>query len=195
MTIKATKKPKLVGAKVDSKRPRKPKNKAAPIALSPVLPKPTPIMKSSVMWEDAYPYIEETYKINDQTIQIAKYISAVEKSPSEYEKFLFDIVRSANIPTFVKNNFKKIKKNIEKEIQHRHKLAEKLTKEQKVAFFSYFRDEDYFGRTHHSEYFEHEVEKVYVDYLKSYFDTGMYESHVRLANKKRREQLKQYGII
>ena len=196
MTAKTTaKKPKLVGAKVDIKASKKPKNKVKPIPLAPPAVKTTPIVKSTIVWEDAYPCIEETYRVNDELVKVEKYISAIERPLAEYEKFLFEIIRSTNVPTFVKNNFKKIKKNIEKEIQHRSKLAEKMTKEQKVAFFSYFKDEDYFNRTHHNEYFEHEVERVYVDYLKAYFDTGMYESHVRLANKVRREQLKQHGII
>ena len=195
MTTKTAKKPKLVGAKAAGKAIKKPKNKVKVIPIPPLLVRPTPIVKSTVVWEEAYPYIQETYRVSDELVQLEKYISAVDRLPAEYEKFLYEIIRSANIPTFVKNNFKKIKKNIEKEIHHRSKLGEKMTKEQKVAFFSYFKDEDYFNRTHHSEYFEHEVERVYVDYLKAYFDTGIYESHVRLANKKRQELLKQHGII
>lgn len=186
-TPKTNKRPKLVGPKSEKSKKTKPKL---------VVPTTTkvPLIKSLVKWDDAYPYIEETFRSSSLTVEVAKYLSSAERTPVEFEKFLYEVVRTNNLPPFVKNNFKKLRKLIEKEIQHRDKLVEKLTKEHKTAFVSYFKDDDFFERSDRAEYFDHEMEKVYVNYLKSYCETGIYESHVRLANRKRRDILKEHGI-
>ena len=166
-------------------------------SLSPSLPTTTKfaIIKRTSKWDEAYPYIEETIKTDREVFTVAKYHSALDVSPPELEKFLFDTLRVSTIPNFVKSNFKKIKKLIEKEVQHRNKMHEKLSREQKSAFTSYFHDNEYFTRSMDNEYFEHELAKVYVSYLKTYCETAIYESRVRLGNKKRRDILSKYNIV
>jgi hypothetical protein len=153
------------------------------------------VTKQVPKWDESYPYLEETFKVNNETFQVAKYFSLLDKGTVEFEKFLFEVIRVSAMPNFVKNNFKKIKKLIEKEVQHRSKMLEKLSKEQKMAFTSYFQDSDYFSRSSNSEYFEHELDKVYVNYLKAYCETGIYEARARLGNKKRRDILSKHNII
>lgn len=150
------------------------------------------IVKVTIKWEDAYPYLEETYKYGKEVFTATKYLSMSDEQ--EVENFLYEIIRSNNYPTFLKNNFKKIKKLIEKEIVHRDKLYERLSKEQIVAFQAYFKDEDYFERDEANEYFKHELEKVYFDYLKAYLETGLYESRARSRNRDRKKILAEKGL-
>lgn len=148
------------------------------------------VVKYEVDWDDSYPFLKETCKVNNKLVEVPKYISAQTLDTKyNFEKFLFDVVRSNNLPNFVKNNFKKIRKMIEKEIQYRLKSAEKLNREQGDAFKSFFKDPTYFDYSLHSEYFEHEMEKVFTNYLVAYCSTGMYESRVRIGNRKRKEIL------
>lgn len=167
-----------------SKKKSKKKQKPEP-PISPVL------SKTLIVWDDAYPCVVEVFKYGKETFETRKYFS---NSNSEIDKFLYDVIRSNCIPSFIKNNFKKIKKFIEKEIHHRDKLFEKLSKEQVSAFQSYFQDEEYFEKDETNEYFHHELEKVYFNYLKSYLDTALYESQVRSLNRKRLVILEQYGL-
>ena len=149
------------------------------------------LVLSKIKWSDAYPYVEETYEFCKETIVVHKFVSS--ESP-DYEKFIFSVVRSDAIPTFVKKNLKKIRQLIEAEFQHRDKLEDKLSKEQRIAFTSFFNDRDFFDRTSKSDYFEHEIEKVYADYLRAYCTTALYESQVRNENVKRIEILNKMGI-
>lgn len=164
----------------------KAKKRLKPVPTHPVL------TKTAIKWEDAYPYIEETYKFGKEVYTTTKYLSSANKA--EMEDFLYKIIRSNNYPVFLKANFKKIKKLVEREISHRDKLYEKLTKEQVIAFQSYFRDDTYFERDDSDEYFQHELEKVYFDYLKAYLETGLYESRARSHNRIRRQFLQEHGI-
>ena len=147
----------------------------------------TQVVKTAVKWDDAYPFVLETHKNKTgSTTDVPKYFSSEENS---FEKFLYEVVRANNVPPFMKNNFKKIRKLLEKEIEHRTKLVEKLSREQSAAICNFFSDNLYFARTTKSEFYEHELEKVYVDYLKNYCGTGSYDARVRIANRKRKDLL------
>jgi hypothetical protein len=169
-------------------------SKALALVVPQVITTPLPLVKIVPKWDEAYPYVEESYKIGGQVVQVPKYYSAADRNPVEFEKFLHQVVRLSSVPNFIKNNFKKIRKLVEKEIQHREKLLQKLSREQMMAFVSYFWDDKYFDRTDGGEYFEHELEKVYVAYLKGYCETGLYEARVRLGTRKRKDIMLKYGV-
>ena len=172
---------------------KKTKPKVSKKKIEKVIEEALPVLlKTNIKWEDAYPCIEEVYKIGKETITVLKYHST---SDDTFEEFLFEVIRSNSFPKFIKINFTKLKKLIEKEISHRDKIYLKLSREQVIAFQSYFRDDEYFERDDNSEYFQHELEKVYFNYLKSYLETGIYESRARSHNRKRRQILTKNGIL
>ena len=149
------------------------------------------LISATIVWKDAYPFIEETYRVGEETIVVMKYPYL---DAPDSDKFLYQVIRSSALPTFMKNNLKKIRKLLEKEIQHRDKLYEKLSKEQVKSFHTYFQDENFFDKSLEDEYFEHEIEKVFAVYVREYLSTGLYESRARLSNRKRSRTLKQHGI-
>lgn len=150
------------------------------------------LVEKTIKWEDAYPCEQETYKVGDTKVEVRKFFSL---DDPELEDFLFKVIRKGSLPSFIKSNFDKLKKLIEKEIAQRDKLYENLSKEQVYAFQEYFKDQMYFERNCSDEYFSHEIEKVYYNYLRSYLDTGLYSSKVRSLNKKRKTTLKSHGIL
>lgn len=145
------------------------------------------VIKTTIKWDDTYPFILETHKLKTgDTAEVPKYLTIDDPT---LDKFLYEVVRANNLPAFVKNNFKKLRKLLEKEIEHRLKLVEKLSREQSAAFCNFFSDDLYFARSSKNEYYEHELEKVFVDFLKNYCNTGSYDSRVRSATRKRKEIL------
>ena len=75
---------------------------------SKVKPKPANgLVSTTITWKDAYPLIEETYRVDDETITTTRYSSS---ESSKHEEFLYQVVRSETLPTFMKTNLKKIKK-------------------------------------------------------------------------------------
>lgn len=190
--MKNSKKPTKKSAKAGrvSKKSSPKKSKKEVAKPEPMEPASLVVVKTSIEWDDSYPFLKESCKVNGRMIDVPRYISASNPdTQAEFEKFLFDVVRSNNLPNFVRNSFKKVRKMLEKEIQYRLKTAEKLNREQGEAFKSFFKDPVYFDYSLHSEYFEHEMEKVFTNYLKAYCATGMYESRVRIGNRKRKEIL------
>lgn len=152
------------------------------------------LIASLIKWDNSFPCLEETYKIGTQKITTKRFYSLQSERVNHEEKFLYDVIRADNLPSFIKANLRKLKKLIEKEISHRDKVYEKISKEQAIAVQSYFQDEDYFMKDVNSEYFSNELEKVYVEYLKAYLDTKFYESMTRSRNLDRRELLAAHGI-
>lgn len=145
------------------------------------------VVKSNIKWDDAYPFVVETIKTKaGDFVDVPKYYPIDDPA---LDRFLYEVIRSNNLPIFVKNNFKKLRKLLEKEIEHRLKLVEKLSREQSAAFCSFFSDDMYFARSSKNEYYEHELEKVFVDFLKNYCTTGSYDSRVRSAIRRRKEIL------
>lgn len=167
-------------------RPKKPKK----------LKETRPILlKINIKWEDAYPFLEEIYKFQGEQHILKRYFSFEDPNVTD---FLYAVLRSTCLPTFMKNNLKKIKKYIEKEIEHRDKILEKLEREEVRAFETYFADPQYFERNNDENeiqsYYKHEIEKVYANYLKAYLETGLYESRVRSKNKDRMDFCKLHNI-
>jgi len=169
-------------AKTKVKRSRKTKVKSKP---------PNGLISSSIVWKDAYPLIEETYRVDDITVKTERYSLLESES---HESFLYRVIRSESLPIFMKNNLKKIKKFLEKEIQHRDKLYEKLSKEQVISFQTYFEDSNFFDKSYEDEFFNQELEKVYVTYIREYLSTGLYESRARITNRRHRKLLESHGI-
>lgn len=174
--------------KIDLKKKSTKKKKTAKKSEAP---KVASLLKTSIKWDDAYPCLLETFKFGKETFEVKKYYSSADK---DIDTFLLEAIRTNQLPSFIKINFRKIKKFIEREISHRDKIYEKLDKEQVIAFQSYFKDVNYFDRDDADEYFQYELEKVYLNYLKAYLDTGLYESRARSHNRKRRTTLERYGV-
>jgi hypothetical protein len=152
---------------------------------------PSKIIKSEIHWEEAYPCFKDIYKIGTDPIpfEVVRFLSPQEIGEKEFENFLFTVIRSDNLPSFMKNDFKKIRKAIEKEILAREKTLESLTKEQVDAYKFFFKEPNYFLYDVNNEYFDHEIERVCMLYLKNYCSTGLYDSRVRISNKKSAEAL------
>lgn len=175
--------------KKPSKKVTKKASKSKDILPPEDLKIPAKIINTTIHWEEAYPCLKETHKIKDKTYEIIRFLTNQITEEKAFETFLYEAIRSPTLPAFMRNNFKKIRKLIEKEIQYREKSLETLNKEQVEAFKLYFREPKYFEYYMNGEYFEHEMERVYMSYLKAYCSTGMYDSRARITNRKSRDLL------
>ena len=150
------------------------------------------LKESSLQWEGAYPYTKEIYIYGNETIITGVYYSGED---SEYNNFLFKMVRDNACPTWIKNNFQLIKKEIRSEIKHRKKKEEKLSKELKQVVCTFFKDSNFFNYDEDSEFFTFEEDTACVNFLKATFDTKFYETFVKQGQKRRKEIMQKYGRI
>lgn len=150
------------------------------------------LLKSNYKWEGAYPYIVETYKHDEDTLEVYNF-----KSPEEegFETFLFEVVRNSNLPTWLKTNFIKIKKRIRDEIRHRSKLGEKLPLEQQQAIAQFFNDKEFFDRDEDDEFFDFELDKAAINFLRNILSTKNYEAFVRQGLRRRKAILSKHGRL
>jgi hypothetical protein len=149
------------------------------------------LQSTTYKWEgQSFPFIEESYSYGNETVVVGSYISSED---AEFEKFLFAVMRESSLPKWIKNNILKIKKKIRDEIKHRSKLNEKLTKEQKEAIGLFFHDTLFFDRDDQDEYFELELDRSSMYFLRSLLMTPNYESFVRQGVRRRKATLTKYG--
>jgi len=181
--MKKAVKVKVSKKKIKDQKPAKVKKELPPEEDRNVVPKLT---GHTIHWEEAYPCLKEVYKVRDTNVDFLRFLTTQVSDEAAFEVFLYSAIRSPTLPTFMKNNFKKIRKLVEKEIQYREKSLETLNKEQAEAFKLFFREPRYFEYYINGEYFEHEMERVYMSYLKAYCTTGMYDSRARITNRKSR---------
>jgi len=174
---------------MSTKKPPKKKIKKAGLAMGQVVYIPR-LISMQYVWEGAFPYMLETYKEGEETFQVENFLYT---SDSNFEKFLYDCVRKSTLPKWLKSNFIKIKKKIKDEIKHREKLAEKLSKEQQYAISLFFSNEAYFDQDDESEFFDLELEKAAITFLRAILDTRNYETFVRQGLRKRKGILSKHG--
>lgn len=149
------------------------------------------LQTTTYKWEgQSFPFIEESYLYGSESVIINNYISSED---TEFEKFLLTVMRESSLPKWIKNNVLKIKKKIRDEVKHRTKLNEKLTKEQKEAIGLFFHDSKFFDRDEQDEYFELELDRSSLFFLRSLLTTPNYESFVRQGTKRRKALLAKYG--
>lgn len=149
------------------------------------------LQTTSYKWEgQSFPFIEESYTYGNEIVVVNNFISSED---AEFEKFLLCVMRESSLPKWIKNNILKIKKKIRDEVKHRAKLNEKLTREQKEAIGLFFQDTHFFDRDDQDEYFELELDRSSMFFLRSLLTTPNYESFVRQGTKRRKAILIKYG--